>query len=291
MDRLLSFSPEPFELDFEFEGTLKMPTAPKCGYCGGELQCPQCNNHSTYFRRASHVLGVTDAPLESESETGLERRQLRPSRLGRLRPVLPGLRSRGQSADSRGRKAAEALSKQRQSSTRSATRPETHWFQWTNGLSPVISGKSFSLRPSGRRAAACRQGSASSWSMIVPPATAVSINMPLEKARLHAIVQGRPLPDFAKELDIQTWSAFFLKWIISNPVVTVALPATTNPDHLVENMAALRGPLPDTEMRARMVRHMETIPGFDKIAEMAWYPGKTFRGVISHAQQDLRKRA
>jgi aryl-alcohol dehydrogenase-like predicted oxidoreductase len=70
-----------------------------------------------------------------------------------------------------------------------------------------------------------------------------------------------------------------------------ALPATTNPDHLLENLAALRGPLPDKEMRARMVRHMETIPGFDKIAEMAWYPGKTFRGVINHAQQDLRKRA
>jgi diketogulonate reductase-like aldo/keto reductase len=121
--------------------------------------------------------------------------------------------------------------------------------------------------------------------------TAVSINMPLEKARLHAIVQGRPLPDFAKELDIQTWSAFFLKWIISNPLVTIALPATTNPAHLLENMAAPRGPLPDKDMRARMVRHMETIPGFDKIAEMAWYPGKTFRGVISHAQQDLRKRA
>ena len=56
--------------------------------------------------------------------------------------------------------------------------------------------------------------------------TAVSINMPLEKARLHAIVQGRPLPDFAKELEIETWSAFFLKWVISNPLVTVALPAT-----------------------------------------------------------------
>ena len=75
--------------------------------------------------------------------------------------------------------------------------------------------------------------------------------------------------------------------------MTVALPATTNPDHLLENMAALRGPLPDKEMRARkMVRHMETIPGFDKIAEMAWYPGKMpSLGVISHAQQDLRKRA
>ena len=70
MDRLLSFSPEPFELHFEFEGTLQMPIAPKCGYCGGELQCRQCNNHSTYFRRASHVLGVTDAPLEFELETG-----------------------------------------------------------------------------------------------------------------------------------------------------------------------------------------------------------------------------
>jgi diketogulonate reductase-like aldo/keto reductase len=121
--------------------------------------------------------------------------------------------------------------------------------------------------------------------------TAVSINMPLEKARLHKIVEGRPLPDFAKELEIKTWSAFFLKWIISNPVVTVALPATTNPDHLDENMAALRGPLPDQEMRKRMVRHMETIPGFDKLAQMPWYPDKTFRGVISHAQRDIRGRA
>jgi diketogulonate reductase-like aldo/keto reductase len=121
--------------------------------------------------------------------------------------------------------------------------------------------------------------------------TAVTINMPLEKARLHKIVEGRPLPDFAKELDIQTWSAFFLKWVISNPVVTVALPATTNPNHLTENMAALRGPLPDKEMRQRMVRHMETIPGFDKLAQMPWYPDKKFDGVISHAQRALRSQA
>jgi diketogulonate reductase-like aldo/keto reductase len=121
--------------------------------------------------------------------------------------------------------------------------------------------------------------------------TAVSINMPLEKARLHKIVEGRPLPDFAKELDIPTWSAFFLKWVISNPLVTIALPATTNPEHLDENMAALRGPLPDKEMRQRMVRHMETIPGFEKLAQMPWYPDKKFDGVISHAQKALRSRA
>jgi diketogulonate reductase-like aldo/keto reductase len=73
--------------------------------------------------------------------------------------------------------------------------------------------------------------------------------------------------------------------------VTVVLPATTNPDHLDENMAALGGPLPDKEMRARIVRHMETIPGFEKPAQMPWYPGKRFDGVISHAQRELKGRA
>jgi diketogulonate reductase-like aldo/keto reductase len=80
---------------------------------------------------------------------------------------------------------------------------------------------------------------------IIPAAAdrgmAVAINMPLEKARLHKLVEGRPLPDFAKEFGAETWSAFFLKWVISNPAVTVALPATTNPDHLTENVAAMRG--------------------------------------------------
>jgi hypothetical protein len=56
-------------------------------------------------------------------------------------------------------------------------------------------------------------------------------------------------------------------------------------------MAAFRGSLPDREMRQRLVRHMETIPGFDRLGEMPWYPGKTFHGVVAHAQQDLRSRA
>ena len=113
--------------------------------------------------------------------------------------------------------------------------------------------------------------------------------MPLEKARLHRIVEGRP-PGCAKELEIETWSAYFLKWVISHPAVTCAVPATTRPEHVVENMAALRGPLPDRDMRQRMVRDMETIPGFDRLAEMPWYPGKTFRGVIQDARWALRNR-
>ena len=69
-----------------------------------------------------------------------------------------------------------------------------------------------------------------------------------------------------------------------------AVPATTNPVHLRENMAALTGPLPDQAMRDRMVRHMEGIPGFDTLARMAPYPGKRYPGIIARAQADLRRR-
>jgi diketogulonate reductase-like aldo/keto reductase len=121
--------------------------------------------------------------------------------------------------------------------------------------------------------------------------TAVLVNMPLEKARLLKIVEGRPLPDFAKDIAVDSWAQFFLKWVIAHPAVTCALPATSNPDHVVENMGALRGPLPDAAMRARMVRHMETIPGFDRIAQMPWYPDKRYSGIIGRSQSDLRARS
>jgi diketogulonate reductase-like aldo/keto reductase len=119
---------------------------------------------------------------------------------------------------------------------------------------------------------------------------AVLVNMPLEKGRLHRIVEGQPLPDFAQELGIETWSQYFLKWVIANPLVTTALPATSNPDHVLENVGAMRGPLPDQEMRARMVRHMESIPGFDRLADMPWYPGKSYPGLVATAQAAVRSR-
>jgi diketogulonate reductase-like aldo/keto reductase len=118
----------------------------------------------------------------------------------------------------------------------------------------------------------------------------VLVNMPLEKARLHKVVEGRPLPSFARELGVETWSQFFLKWVIAHPAVTCALQATSNPDHLAENVGALLGPLPDPGMRERMVRHMESIPGFDQIARMPWYPGKHYAGVINRALAATRAR-
>jgi diketogulonate reductase-like aldo/keto reductase len=118
----------------------------------------------------------------------------------------------------------------------------------------------------------------------------VLVNMPLEKARLHKVVAGRPLPDFAKEFGAETWSQFFLKWVISNPTVTCALPSTSDPDHARENVAAMAGPLPDQRMRDRMVQHMESIPGFNDIAKMPWYPDKAYDGTITRALAGLRAR-
>lgn len=110
--------------------------------------------------------------------------------------------------------------------------------------------------------------------------TAVLVNMPLEKARLFEVVKGRQLPDFASEIGCENWAQFFLKYVISHPAVTCAIPATSNPDHLTQNMGALLGPLPDNEMRVRMVKHMESLPGFDKLTQTPWYPGKQFNGLV-----------
>lgn len=119
---------------------------------------------------------------------------------------------------------------------------------------------------------------------------AVLVNMPFEKARLFKLVEGRPLPDFVREIGVETWAAFFLKWVVGHPAVTCVIPATSNPEHAAENMAALRGPLPDVAMRARMARHVEGLPGFEGVGATAWYPGKRYPGVIGRAQAELKAR-
>lgn len=120
----------------------------------------------------------------------------------------------------------------------------------------------------------------------------VLINLRLEKARLMAIVEDQPLPDFAREFGATSWAQFFLKWVMAHPAVTSVLCATSNPDHAADNVMALRGPLPDEPMRRRMVEHMETIRGFADIGSMPWYPGKDgmYQGLILQAQTDARDR-
>ncbi len=114
---------------------------------------------------------------------------------------------------------------------------------------------------------------------------AVMVNMPFEKGRLFKLVEGRALPDFAREIGMQSWGQYFLKWIVSHPAITCVLPATANPKHAADNMGALFGPLPDQAMRARMLRHMESIPGFGAVTGTAPYPGRKYPGVIERASR------
>ncbi|WP_028346820.1 aldo/keto reductase [Bradyrhizobium murdochi] len=120
----------------------------------------------------------------------------------------------------------------------------------------------------------------------------VLTNMPLEKGRLHKIVDGRPLPEFARDIAAENWAQFFIKWAMGHPAVTTVLAATSNPDHAAENVGALRGPQPDQSMRQRMARHMESIAGFTNLAAMQWYPDKQgmYQGVIRRSQAAVRQR-
>ncbi|WP_203142558.1 aldo/keto reductase [Marinobacter mangrovi] len=82
---------------------------------------------------------------------------------------------------------------------------------------------------------------------------AVIVNRPFQGGRLFDRFASRPLPDWAGEAGVTNWAEYFLKFIISHPAVTCAIPATTRVDHMQENMGALYGALPDPALRRRMI--------------------------------------
>ena len=81
---------------------------------------------------------------------------------------------------------------------------------------------------------------------------AVMINEPYNAGRLFRAVRGEPLPEWAAEFDCRSWGQFFLKYILAHPAVTVVIPGTSDPEHLVDNMGAGVGRLPDEGTRRRM---------------------------------------
>ena len=81
---------------------------------------------------------------------------------------------------------------------------------------------------------------------------AVLINRPFAGGGLFQRVRGQPLPPWAAEIGCESWAQLFLKWILAHPAVTCAIPATSRPQHLVDNMKAGAGALPDAAMRERM---------------------------------------
>jgi diketogulonate reductase-like aldo/keto reductase len=86
---------------------------------------------------------------------------------------------------------------------------------------------------------------------------AVLVNRPYEKGALFRRVKGRALPPWAAEFGAATWGKFFLKYILSHPAVTCVIPGTAKPHHMLDNLGAGRGRLPDVREREQMVRFWE----------------------------------
>jgi diketogulonate reductase-like aldo/keto reductase len=85
---------------------------------------------------------------------------------------------------------------------------------------------------------------------------AVIANRPFDGGALVDRLNGFRLPPWAARIGCANWAQVCLKWIVSHPAVTCAIPATTNPDHARENVGALRGPLPDAELRRTIAGHV-----------------------------------
>ena len=77
---------------------------------------------------------------------------------------------------------------------------------------------------------------------------------PLARGDLLRGVRGRPLPEWAHESDCASWSQLFLKYILAEPALTCVIPATGNPEHMTDNLAAGSGGLPDARQRRNGAR-------------------------------------
>jgi aryl-alcohol dehydrogenase-like predicted oxidoreductase len=91
---------------------------------------------------------------------------------------------------------------------------------------------------------------------------AVMLNEPFggrRGASLLSKVANKPLPDWAADIDATSWAQVMLKYAISHPAVTCAVPGTTKVDHLEDNLLGARGRLPDAAMRKHMEQHWDSL--------------------------------
>jgi aryl-alcohol dehydrogenase-like predicted oxidoreductase len=86
---------------------------------------------------------------------------------------------------------------------------------------------------------------------------AVIVNRPFRQGALLRALARQPLPPWAVDIDCTTWAQFVLKFIVSHPAVTCAIPATTSVAHVRENVNAASGRMPDAAMRQRMIAAVE----------------------------------
>ncbi len=88
---------------------------------------------------------------------------------------------------------------------------------------------------------------------------AVIANRPYRQGDLLRQLATKPLPTWTREAGATSWAQFALRFVISHPTITCAIPATTRVDHVRENMAAAQTPLPDDALRRRMAEYVRQL--------------------------------
>jgi aryl-alcohol dehydrogenase-like predicted oxidoreductase len=76
---------------------------------------------------------------------------------------------------------------------------------------------------------------------------------------MFAHVKGKPLPEWAREVDCSSWAQFFLKFVLGHPAVTCVIPGTRNAAHVAGNAAAAHGRLPDPALRKQMAVYFDSL--------------------------------
>ena len=89
--------------------------------------------------------------------------------------------------------------------------------------------------------------------------TAVIANRPFARGALFRATRGQSLPAWAQEIDCASWAQFFLKFVVSHPAVTCAIPATSKARHMLDNQTAAKGRMPDSALREKMRAFMRSV--------------------------------
>ena len=89
---------------------------------------------------------------------------------------------------------------------------------------------------------------------------AVMVYMPFGRTRLWNRIEGHEVPEFAREFGVESWAQFFLKFAAAHPDVTTVTPATSKAHHMLDNMGAALGRLPDAAEQQQMVEFIDALP-------------------------------
>lgn len=89
---------------------------------------------------------------------------------------------------------------------------------------------------------------------------AVMVYLPFGRSRLWKRIGGQKVPSWAGEIGIKSWGQFFLKYVAAHPAVTVVTPATSKEKHMLDNIGAAYGELPDKAMQKRMADFVDALP-------------------------------